>query len=272
VATGETSLCDGLGRPRGDFALADVFGVSYQGRPRAPLERPKLDPNFAVALDAGYWKQRGGVATLTWTDHLLVRDERLARLVPRKSVTFRGPLVAVSEPKDPAEVAVRLRPEGSTGEPLPAALLRRFGDGKVAYFPACVDAALWSYAYPYQRRLLARALEWTAREPAPVSVTAPLCVQATCFVQADKEGRRLIVHLFNGLNTAANHGLPATDVPLREETVPIHGIEVRFTKDAPKTFHVEPGNREAKARRDGGATVVELPPLEIHQMLVGESG
>ncbi len=34
VATGETSLCDELGRPRRDFALAELFGVSYQGRPR----------------------------------------------------------------------------------------------------------------------------------------------------------------------------------------------------------------------------------------------
>src|SRR5581483_8269513 len=29
VATGETSLCDEIGRPRGDFALADVFGLRY---------------------------------------------------------------------------------------------------------------------------------------------------------------------------------------------------------------------------------------------------
>jgi hypothetical protein len=43
-----------------------------------------------------------------------------------------------------------------------------------------------------------------------------MCVQATFFTQQDKAGKRLIVHLFNGLNTTANHGLPAMDVPLRE--------------------------------------------------------
>ena len=32
--------CDELGRPHGDFALADLFGVSFQGRPKAPLQRP----------------------------------------------------------------------------------------------------------------------------------------------------------------------------------------------------------------------------------------
>jgi hypothetical protein len=270
VATGETSLCDELGRPRGDFALADLFGVSYQGRPKAPLQRPMLDANFAVALDENYWKQRAGLATLTWTDHPMLRDDRLNQLVPHKSVNFRGPLVAVSEPKQADEVAVRMRPEEMKGPPLPAVVLRQFGKGRVAYFAAAVDAALWSYAYPYQRRLLARALEWAARSPAPISVTAPMCVQATYWNQTEKNARRIVVHLFNGVNTAADHGLPLSEVPLREEIIPIHAIEVRFHKDAPKRFRCEPGGRALEARKEGGDVVVVMPPLEIHTMLIGE--
>jgi hypothetical protein len=154
--------------------------------------------------------------------------------------------------------------------PLPAVVLRRFGEGRVAYFAAAVDAALWTYAYPYQRRLLARALEWAAHSPAPVSVAAPMCVQATYWIQTEKGIRRMIVHLFNGVNTAANHGLPASEVPLREEVVPIHGIEVRIHKDAPKRFRCEPGGTVIEARQDGGDVVVAMPPLEIHTMLIGE--
>src|SRR5262249_58625799 len=101
----------------------------------------------------------------------------------------------VSEPPQADEVALRMRPEGSAAAPLPAAVLRRFGEGRVAYFAAAIDAALWSYAYPYQRRLLARALEWAAGAPAPVAVTAPMCVQATYWTQADGDARRLAVHL-----------------------------------------------------------------------------
>jgi hypothetical protein len=248
VATGEASLCDELGRPRRDFALAELFGVSYRGD----------------------GKRHGGPAVLTWKDHPLVRDARLRELVPRGAVNFRGPLVRVSEPKAAREVAVRIQPEGAKA-PLPAAVLRRFGAGRVAYFPAGVDSALWAYAYPYQRRLLARAIEWAARVPAPVSVRAPMCVQATYFTQPLKEGRRVVVHLFNGVNTTANHGLPAADVPLREEVVPVHGIEVRFHTDAPKRFRGEPGGRAVKVRNDGGTTVVEVPPVQVHLMLVGEA-
>ena len=262
VATGETSLGDELGRPRRDFALADLFGVVYKGRPRAPQERPQFDDN--------YWQQRSGVATLSWTDHPLVRDGRLRHLVPHKSVTFRGPQVLVSEPSQAGEIALRMKPEGWIKPPPPAAVLRSFGAGRVAYFPVAVDAALWSYAYPYQRRLLVRAIEWAARIAPPILVKAPLCVQTTYFTQTDKRKRRIVLHFFNGVNTTANHGLPAMDVPLREEVVSIHGIEVRFVKDAPKRFHAEPGGGEIPVRRDGDAAIVQLPPLEIHRMLVGE--
>jgi hypothetical protein len=271
VATAEVSLCDELGRPRRDFALGDLFGVSYRGRPKTPSGRPALDENFARALDENYWKQRTGIARLAWKDHPLIHDDRLSKLVPQKSVVCRGPLVLVSEPKEGDAVAVRMTPEGWDKASIPAVVAQRRGEGRVVYLAAGVDAALWSYAYPYQRRLFARAIEWAARTPPPISVAAPMCVQATYFTQAGKEGRRVLVHLFNGMNTTSNHGLPATDVPLREEVVPIHGIEVRFGKDAPKRFHLEPGNRDVEVRRDGGAAVVKLPPLEIHAMLVGES-
>ncbi len=270
VATGETSLCDELGRPRRDFALADLFGVSYQGRPAAPEKRADLDPNFAIGIDENYWKQRTGVARLTWTDHPLVRDRRLGELVPGRSVVFRGPLVRVSEPKESSAVAARMAPEGVKGTPLPAVVARPFRAGRIVYLAAALDAALWSYAYPYQRRLLTRALTWAAGGTPPIAVQAPMCVQATYFTQTTADGRRLVLHLFNGVNTTANHGLPAADVPLREETIPIHGIAVRFERDVPKRFHVEPGGAEPRVRKDGSATVVELPPLELHAMLIGE--
>ena len=50
-----------------------------------------------------------------------------------------------------------------------------------------------------------------------------MCVHATLMRQ-DKNGERLIVHLFNDANSTAHHALPVDDVPLREETVPIHDI------------------------------------------------
>jgi hypothetical protein len=269
VATGETSLFDELGRPRKDFALADVFGVGYRGHPRPKGERPALDPNFAVVADDAYWKERVGVGRLSWRDHPLLRDGRLEDLVPRKDVVFRGPQVAVSEPADASEVAVRLKPEGAA-EAVPGVVVRPFGKGRVVYFAAGVDAAMWSYSYPYQRRMMGRAIEWAAGGPFSIRVEAPMCVQATFFEQSDPAGRRTIVHLFNGIDSAAGHGLPRAEVPLREESVPVHGVKVRFNGGAPKRLHIEPGGVEPPVARRDGAVEVACPPLEVHFMLVGE--
>jgi hypothetical protein len=272
VATGETSLCDEIGRPRRDFALADVFGVGFLGRPAAPTERPPLDENFARTLDEAYWQARVGVARLTWKKHELLEDARLQELVPQGSVICRGPLVRVSEPQEPSEVIVRMSPAGVAGEPLPAIIAPQFGKGRVVYLAAGIDAALWSYAYPYQRRLLTRAIEWVAARPAPFTVKAPLCVQATAFWQDYDKGRqRLVMHFFNGINTAGNHGLPANDVPLREEIVPIHGIELTLHGLGMRKLFLEPGHKALEVSSDRDRTTVKLPPLEIHSLLVGEA-
>ncbi len=52
--------------------------------------------------------------------------------------------------------------------------------------------------------------------------------------------------------------------------MPIAGIEVRFRKDAPKRFRLEPGGVRVEARKDDGDTVAALSPVEIHAMLIGE--
>jgi hypothetical protein len=270
VATAETSLFDELGRPRADFALMDLFGVSYRGRPAAPSKRAELDVNFAITVNEDYWRQRSGLAMLSWAADSPLATPELDALVPLRSVRFRGPMVAVSEPATTGDVAMRLTPEGSADPPLPGAIVRKFGRGRVVYLPAAIDAGLWSYAYPYQRETLARAIRWAAGEPFPIEVAAPMCVQTTFFRQSDDAGKRIVVHLFNGVNTTANHGLPAVDVPLREETVPVHGIRLTFHGLPVSRYHVEPGGIEPAARREGDATIIDLPPLDIHAMLIAE--
>lgn len=262
VATGESSLCDELGRPRRDFALADVFGVSYRGVPGAPAKRVKLDENFAIALDADYWRQRVGLARLRWGKHALTDDPVLRRLVPGGDVQFRGPCAIVSEPAA-GEVAWHLTPEG--GKASPGAVSRPFGKGRVVYLASSLDAALWSYAYPYQRRLFVRALDWAARAKPEVHVRAPMCVQATFWRQ---EGR-VIVQLFNNVNTTGGHGLPSAEVPLREEVLPIHDIRVTFAAN-PGRVHQEPGGHALKVTRGADGWAVVVPRLDLHTVVVAE--
>jgi hypothetical protein len=268
VATCETSLCNELGQPRRDFALADLFGVSSRER-TAAAGRSTARANAALAADGGYWRRHVCVGRLSWEDHPVWRDPKLNALVPARSATFKGPFFPAI-PSDTGNVAARLALDAEPSNPQPAVIVRPVGKGRVVYFAAGVDAALWSYGYPYQRRLLARALQYAAGIDCPIRVEAPMCVQATFFRQRDAKGHRTIIHLFNGLNTTGGHGLPEADVPLREEAVRIPAIKVHFRGPAPKSVHVEPGGSALAMRQEAQSTVVEMPPLDIHAMLVAE--
>ena len=279
IATMETSLCDELGRQRNDFALADVFGVSYRGPVPAETttEKASLDENFARSLPEEYWSQRAGAGTFSWDQHPLLKQETLTQLVPNKTARFKGPQVRVTAPTGPDELALQLLPDAPNGmsaptEKLPAAIVRRYGKGRVVYFAAGVDAAMFSYAYPYQRMILNAAVNWAASDVPSVTVSAPRCVQAVFKERKDPAlGRQLVLHLFNNVNTTAHHGAPATDVPLREETIPIHGIRVAFNGPAPRRLHLEPGNHPIEITTNAaGLSEVILPPLEIHAMLIGD--
>jgi hypothetical protein len=167
---------------------------------------------------------------------------------------------------------MRLQPDGGAVAS-PAVVARRFGNGRVVYLAAAVDAALWSYSYPYQRRVLARAIQWAAGSPAGVEVVAPMCVQAA-FYQQQQNGRpRTIVHLFNNINTTGQHGLPAAEVPLREEAVPIGGMRLIFSGEPPRTCRWEPDGVELAIKAVSAEPArfeLELPALALHNLVVAE--
>ncbi len=130
---------------------------------------------------------------------------------------------------------------------VPGVVAHTFGRGRVVYFAGGFDAAYYLYAYPYQRLLLANAIDWVASGPAPITVEAPMCVHSTLMRQSRGGSERLIVHLYSDLNTTAFHALPDEDVPLREEVVPIHDIRITFAPGYRLgRVHLEPEGRDLK--------------------------
>lgn len=96
-----------------------------------------------------------------------------------------------------------------------------------------------------------------------------MCVHAT--VMRQSKAGRLVVHLYCDLNTTAHRALPADDVPLREEAVPIPDIRVTFGR-AYKVQRVtlEPGGTELSVTRTAAVSAVVVPRLEVHAMVVAE--
>jgi hypothetical protein len=82
-----------------------------------------------------------------------------------------------------------------------------------------------------------------------------------------KNGSRLVVHLFNDVNTTGGNALPADDVPLREEVLPIADIQVRFAPGYRiKSVKLQPEGKGLPIQNG----IVTVPKLEIHTMVVAE--
>ncbi len=270
VASLDASLFDGHGGPRPNFALADVFGADYRGMPDPAGAKEELDENFARALPPDYWEKRRGVFDATVVAGSFLDRGRLAEYVGTDPVTFKGPAVRV-RPRPGAEVVASFGPKGP-GAASPAVLANRFGRGRVVYLAAGFDAAYYLYSYPYQRLVVADAIRWAAGDvPQPVTVDAPMCVHATTVRQRTDRGERLVVHLFNDLNSTGGHAHPTDDVPLREEVVPIARVRVGFRmKDEVGAVSLEPEGMGLGVNREAGALWVTVPRLDVHAMVVAE--
>src|SRR5687768_18027873 len=97
-----------------------------------------------------------------------------------------------------------------------------------------------------------------------------MCVHSNVFRQRHAGKERLLIHLYNDVNTTAFHALPGDDVPLREEVLPIHDIRLELTGYKVKSIHQQPEGKELPviAAKDGVKVVVSK--LEVHSILVLE--
>jgi len=275
VASLDTSLFDEFGTPRENFALANVFGVDYRGLPAVTAEaREELDMNFAKSIRPDYWEKRKNVFDFQQDPKTWLNQGKMKTYVGEGSVTFKGPAVRVALKPGSTQWGTFRAKAAADAPVMPAVVHHRYGRGRVVYLAAGFDAAYYLYSYPYQRLILKHAIQWVADSPQPVKVEAPMCVHATLMRQARKTSagdERLVLHLFSDLNTTAHHALPQDDIPLREEVVPIHNIRVTFASGYRfSKSHLEPEGLVLKPETTAQGTVVTVPHLDVHSMVVAE--
>jgi hypothetical protein len=272
VASLDTGLCDEFGTPRKVPALSEVLGIKHQGVASAGPLGEKIDENFARALPPEYWQKRKGVWDFRRVagPESFLDAERLSALIGKGPVTFKGPVARVEVLKGAVVHATVRAKDRAAAEDLPAVVMSKYGAGRVVYLAAGLDAAHYSLSYPYHRVVLGRAMRAAAGGEPPVRVTAPMCVHAVT-VRQDKDGRRLVVHLFNDVSTTAGHGHPAEEVPLREEVLPLHDIRVAFDRSyGVKSVTLQPEGKALPVETVGGEDRVTVPALAVHAMVVAE--
>ena len=269
VASLDASLFDEFGTPRDNFALAKVFGITYQGLPANTTKKEDIDVNFAKSIGPDYWEKRKNIFDFNQDTSSFLNQGKMKTYVADQSVTFKGAAVRVGLKGGKSIGTMRTKTAGA--DAIPAVVTHTHGKGRVVYLAAGFDSAYYLYAYPYQRLVLGHAVRWAASAPQPVVVEAPMCVHSTLMRQTKGKTQRLIVHLFSDLNTTAFHALPNDDVPLREEVVPIRDIRVTFSGAYRfRSIRLEPEGKELRIEKTAGGTSVVVPRLDVHSMVVGE--
>ena len=256
LATHETSLYDEWGNKRPDFALAQLFGVTY------------------VATEPEMVAQRFDFVD---NSHPVTADKRLASIIGKQGkgiAEYYGKFCRVKAAEDTSTplraVDVRNEKNDALKQWTPLAL-HEYQKGRVAYFGAEIASAYHEASYPYERILIENAIEWVTRETPHVRVVAPLSVFTSSFTKDDIRTRRLAVHLFNDLCSTVAHGSKNdAEQSIREEIIPIHDIRIIFPGERPSRVFAVPGNEKLKPCKTGTGWQVVLPRLDLHSVVVAE--
>jgi len=284
VVTHRTSLLDGLGQLRSDFGLADLLGVHYMGRMNETTRLPGWSGDTRDGAEETHLTR---TRFLRMSDHPIIDDTIRAAYCCEVVPAFRRGL-----PRDPflayGGAMLQVTPEAGTevvlwddvqdpNTPAPMLTVRSFGAGRVAYFAADLGFQYCDrFTHPYVARLLGNAVRWAAGgKPAPCAVEAPRHVQATVFQQAS--AGRTVVHL---LNDPQPIGLPPFSAEewnghfksfgrVRSDVSPIPNITVRLPGTYRRIYAV-PGGQDLPSKQRDGETVISMPRLEMHLLVVAE--
>ena len=208
LATFETSLYDEWGKRRGDFGLADLFGVSFSGK----IDRDVKNAYMRISAQTRHPIIRG-----------LEEAGRIIGTVQRVGVNatkdfLNAPVTLIpSYPDLPMEeVYPRV-----TETDIPEIFLRGIGRGRVVYFPGDIDRTFWEVLAADHGQLIRNAIDWAANEEPVVTVSGPGLLDVAVWRQKDS----MTIHLVNLTNPMMMKG------PYRELTAcPAQTVRVRLTR------------------------------------------
>jgi hypothetical protein len=249
LATFASSLYNEVGQRRDDFGLADLFGVSFDGRIDGPMQ------NSYLSLDADPRTGRRH-AVLAGLDEAPRIINGVFRIAVRPTAEFPSPLTLIpSYPDLPMEDVYPRVSHTETRE----LYLRDLGRSRIVYFPWDIDRTFWDVMCVDHLRLLRNAVAWAANEPAPVEVDGPGVLDVTVWRQASS----MTVHLVNLTNPMMMKG------PLRE-TIPVGPLRVRIRLPAgtrARKVQLLTAGTPVSGETAGNVLTLTVPSVELHEVV-----
>ena len=249
VATFETSLYDEEGKQRPDFGLADLFGVSYDGRVEGPMRNSYL----RLKPDA---KTGRFHPVLEGLDDAYRIINGIWRIQVKPAADFPSPVTLIpSYPDLPMEHVYPRQPDTDIRE----LYLKELGEGRVAYIPWDIDRTFWQIMNADHGRLLRNIVSWAANEEPRVRVTGPGVLDVTVWRQVKSQ----TIHLVNLTNPMMMKGPFRELIPVGEQLVEIQippdtKIEKAHLLVSDKTPACEIGERIVK---------VTVPSILDHEVV-----
>lgn len=248
VATHETSLYDEIGARRADFALGDLFGVRATGPVIGPIRNgyARLEHTTSHPLLAGFPRETTRIV------HGAYRQP----VAPTRAFPVKPLTLIPAYPDLPMEELYAREPFTDIPE---ACLTDNPGQGRVCYFPWSLDRTFWNVLREDLGRLMANAVRWAARHPAPVTVDGPGLIDVAAWRQAES----LTVHLVNLNNPMAMRGA-------YREFLTLGPYEVRLAlapADRPRRVHLLTAGVEPVHRIEEGVLIVTVPSLTLHEIV-----
>ena len=186
VATFETSLYDEEGKPRSDFGLASLFGVSYASKVEGPLRNSYLHLRHDSTNS-----QTGQI--LNGLEHTPRIINTIYKVDVKPAAAFPSPITLIpTYPDLPMEDVYPRVAQTDTRE----LYLRQVGKGRVAYLPGDLDRSFWQLMSVDHGQLLNNVIHWALDEAPVVTVTGPGMIDVNVWRQASS----MTVHLVNLTN------------------------------------------------------------------------
>jgi hypothetical protein len=253
VATFETSLYDEEGRPRADFGLADLFGVSYDQGVEGPLQnsylRLRSDPKTG---------QSHPVLKELENAYRIINATHRVKVTPKG--TFPGPVTLIpSYPDLPMEDVYLREPEGEVRE----LYLREVGQGRVAYFPGDLDRTFWQIMSLDHGKLLRNTIRWALNEEPLVEVAGPGVIDVTAW----RQQQSMTVHLVNLTNPMMMKG------PFRE-LIPVDSqVNIKIPPGAKVTgVKLLVSGQKPKYKIKEGRVSLKVPQIKDHEIVALDLG
>ncbi len=248
VATFETSLYDEEGKPRKDFGLADLIGVSYDQNVEGPMQ------NSYLRLKSDPATNRFHPVLKDLEDaYRIINTIYRVKTVPKSD--FPEPVTLIpSYPDLPMEDVFPRVPETNIRE----LYLREVGKGRVAYFPGDIDRTFWQIMSADHGKLLSNSILWALNEEPIVEVKGPGVIDVTVWRQKSS----MTVHLVNLTNPMMMKG------PFRE-LIPVDVQVSILIPQGMKVNGVRLLVREQKPSFDikDGVVTLAVPQIPDHEIV-----